>query len=71
MIEELMKISENRENDVAEDKQVAMAMFERMCQLHEQYISQINELNKQIANFVFKNEGVMEQKDAEIHERNS
>jgi hypothetical protein len=70
MIEELMKISENRENDVAEDKQVAMAMFERMCQLHEQYISQINELNKQIANFVFKNEGVMEQKDAEIHERN-
>ena len=35
MIEELMKISENRENDVAEDKQVAMAMFERMCQLHE------------------------------------
>jgi hypothetical protein len=70
MIEELMKISENRENDVAEDKQVAMAMFERMCQLHEQYISQINELNKQIANFVFKNEGVVEQKDAEIHERN-
>ena len=65
-----MKISENRENDVAEDKQVAMAMFERMCQLHEQYISQINELNKQIANFVFKNEGVVEQKDAEIHERN-
>ena len=70
MIEELMKISENRENDVAEDKQVAMAMFERMCQLHEQYISQINELNKRIANFVFKNEGVVEQKDAEIHERN-
>ena len=70
MIEELMKISENRENDVAEDKLVAMAMFERMCQLHEQYISQINELNKQIANFVFKNEGVVEQKDAEIHERN-
>ena len=65
-----MQISENHENNVAENKQVAMAMFERMCQLHEQYISQINELNKQIANFVFKNEGVVEQKDAEIHERN-
>ena len=34
-----MKISENRENDAAEDKQVAMAMFERMCQLHEGYIA--------------------------------
>ena len=45
MLDELMKISETRETDAAEEKQAAMAMFERMCQLHEGYIGQITELN--------------------------
>ena len=47
-IDELQSLLSTRDEDAVDGKEMALTMFDRMCNLHETYIGQIDELNQRI-----------------------